>query len=68
METKEDKFEFIIDHLSTSFDKDMRESIEELLFGEGIIEEIDDNTCFIIDSIMAQVGTRIKETYNKNMS
>ena len=46
----------------------MRESIEELLFGEGIIEEIDDDTCFIIDSIMAQVGARIEETYNKNMS
>ena len=32
------------------------------------METKEDKFEFIIDSIMAQVGARIEETYNKNMS
>ena len=48
--------DFIADHVATSFDEELRESVENMLYEEGIIEELDDDTCLIIDEVMKQVG------------
>ena len=58
--------DFIADHVATSFFEEMQESIIELLYVEDIIEEVDDNTCLIIDEVMKQVGEKLIETYDKN--
>ena len=58
--------DFIADHVATSFCEEMQESIIELLYVEDIIEEVDDNTCLIIDEVMKQVGEKLIETYYKN--
>ena len=58
--------DFIADHVATSFCEEMQESIIELLYVEDIIEEVDDNTCLIIDEVMKQVGEKLIETYDKN--
>ena len=58
--------DFIADHVATSFCEEMQESIIELLYVEDIIEEVDDNTCLIIDEVMKQVNEKLIETYDKN--
>ena len=57
--------DFIADHVATSFDEELRESVENMLYEEGIIEELDDDTCLIIDEVMKQVGGKLIEIYDK---
>ena len=57
--------DFIAEHVATSFDGDLRESVENMLYEECIIEELDDNTCLIIDEVMKQVGKKLIEIYDK---
>ena len=57
--------DFIADHVATSFDEELRESVENMLYEEGIIEELDDDTCLVIDEIMLQVGEKLIKIYDK---
>jgi len=56
--------DFIADHVATSFCEEMQESITELLYTEDIIEELDDDTCLIIENVMKQVGEKLVEMYS----
>ena len=51
--------DFIADHVATSFCEEMQDSITELLYTEDVIEELDDNTCLIIENVMKQVGEKL---------
>ena len=55
--------DFIADHVATSFCEELQDSITELLYSEGIIEELDDDTCLIIENVMEQVGYKLAEMY-----
>ena len=57
--------DFIADHVAISFDEELRESVENMLYEEGIIEELDDDTCLVIDEIMLQVGEKLIKIYDK---
>ena len=43
--------DFIADHVACSYVEEMQEQISELLYAEGIIEEMDDVTCDIVDEV-----------------
>ena len=57
--------DFIADHIATSFDEELRESVENMLYEEGVIEELDDDTCLVIDEVMLQIGEKLIEIYDK---
>tara|TARA_Y100001951_G_C11028531_1_gene123643 strand:+ start:260 stop:481 length:222 start_codon:yes stop_codon:yes gene_type:complete len=58
--------DFIADHVATSFCEEMQDSITELLYAEDVIEELDDDTCFIIENVMKQVGEKLVEMYSED--
>ena len=58
--------DFIADHVATSFCEEMQDSITELLYTEDVIEELDDNTCLIVENVMKQVGEKLVEMYSED--
>ena len=44
----------------------MQDSITELLYSEGVIEELDDDTCLMIENVMKQVGEKLVEMYSED--
>ena len=55
--------DFIADHVACSYVEEMQEQISELLYAEGVIEEMDDVTCDIVDAVMKLIGQKLIEKY-----
>ena len=53
----------IADHVACSYVEEMQEQISELLYAEGVIEEMDDVTCDIVDAVMKLIGQKLIEKY-----
>ena len=53
----------IADHVACSYVEEMQEQISELLYAEGVIEEMDDVTCEIVDEVMKQVAIHLYGKY-----
>ena len=57
------KRSMIADHVACSYVEEMQEQISELLYAEGVIEEMDDVTCDIVDAVMKLIGQKLIEKY-----
>ena len=57
------KISMIADNVACSYVEEMQEQISELLYAEGIIEEMDDVTCEIVDEVMKQVAIHLYTKY-----
>ena len=56
--------DYIAEHVATSFDKELRESVENMLYEEDMIEESNEEALLLIDEVMLQIGDKIFDIYH----